>query len=139
MSAIGAVAADASRPGGFASLSSDEFLRIIFQELGRQDPLKPNDTGALLQQLADIRSIESDVQLGAQLEALGRNSEFATSAGLIGHAISGVTEDAERAAGIVVSVVRRDEGAVLTIDTGQRIPMAQVDEIVRLDGGENES
>jgi len=43
----------------FSELKSEDFIRIIFTELANQDPLQPNDTGALLDQLNSIRDIES--------------------------------------------------------------------------------
>ena len=64
----------ASGAGGtsdaFGALGSDEFLQIILTELTSQDPLSPNDTSALLDQISTIRSIESDIALGDRLDAI---------------------------------------------------------------------
>ena len=35
----------------FNDMSSEEFMKIIFTELQQQDPFKPNDSSALLEQL----------------------------------------------------------------------------------------
>ena len=66
MSAINALTggSTASAPTSrFTELSSEEFIKIIFTELQNQDPFKPNDSSALLEQLNSIRSIESDIEL----------------------------------------------------------------------------
>jgi len=62
MSQIGGIGIDRQVSGGgnanrFNELSSDDFLQIIFAELTNQDPLEPQDTGALLEQLNSIRQI----------------------------------------------------------------------------------
>lgn len=54
----------------FNELTSDEFLEVIFAELANQDPLAPNDTQALLEQISLIRSIESDQSLAGRLEGV---------------------------------------------------------------------
>ena len=55
-SAIGASAQDA-----FSSLNSEQFVKIIFTELSKQDPLQPNDSKALLEQLSSLRNIQSEI------------------------------------------------------------------------------
>lgn len=131
MSAIDTVAARSlPTSAGFSSLSSDDFTRLILTELSNQDPLEPNDTGALLDQLASIRSIQSDIDLGERLSTLVAQNELASSANLIGKIVSGISETRERTIGEVLSVSRTEAGAVLNLVNGQRIPMTSVDEIV---------
>lgn len=65
MSAIGTpglLGTDAVRTPtrGFSEVTSDEFMSMILSELTNQDPLEPNDTENLLNQISTIRSIESD-------------------------------------------------------------------------------
>ena len=54
-------------PKGMSALTTEEFSKIIFTELANQDPLSPNDTGALLQQISTLRSIQSDMDLSDRL------------------------------------------------------------------------
>ena len=68
----------------FNEMSSEDFIRIIFTELSNQDPFEPNDSGALLEQLNSIRSIESDLQLVDQLQSLVFENQLGAAAGLIG-------------------------------------------------------
>ncbi len=50
-------------PSRFSEMKTEDFIRIIFAELSNQDPFSPNDSGALLDQLNSVRSIESDTEL----------------------------------------------------------------------------
>lgn len=113
----------------FSGMSSDDFMKIVLSELSKQDPLKPNDTSALIQQISQIRSIQSDIDLSSTLKSLVKDDQFSTAAGLIGTNISGLTEANLRVTGIVTAVSRTDNGAVLTLFSGERVPMSKVDEI----------
>lgn len=117
---------------GYSALGSGDFLKIILSELSRQDPLKPNDTSTLLNQLSTVRSIQSDVDLSDKLKGLVSQNEWASGAGLIGKGVSGLSQDGTRVAGMVVGISRTDAGAVLTLHDGSRVPMKNVDEVVNL-------
>ena len=121
---------------GINGLSSEEFFQLIFTEMSNQDPLKPNDTSALLDQIANIRSIESDVDLVDKLGELVGQNEMAAGAGLIGRLVSGLSEANERVTGLVNSVSRTEEGVVLNLDGGMRVPMGDVDRV--LEGGQDD-
>lgn len=122
--------------GGMGSLSSDEFFKLIFTEMSNQDPLKPNDTSALLDQIANIRSIESDVDLVDRLGELVGQNELSAGAGLIGRLVSGLSEGNQRVTGLVNSVSRTAEGVVLNLDAGVRVPMRDVDRVLEGDAGD---
>ncbi|HEX2838190.1 MAG TPA: flagellar hook capping FlgD N-terminal domain-containing protein [Phycisphaerales bacterium] len=116
---------------GFSSMSTEDFTKIIFSELSNQDPLSPNDTNALLQQISTIRAIQSDTDLSQSLQTLVSQNEFASAATLIGQPVSGVTEEYERAEGVVRSVSRTANGPVLTLEDGNRIPINWLDTITK--------
>ncbi|MBL8763178.1 MAG: hypothetical protein JNM07_02785 [Phycisphaerae bacterium] len=126
---------------GVDALGSQDFLKLIFTELGKQDPLKPNDTNTLLQQLSTIRSIQSDVDLSDRLARLVGQNELASAGGLIGRRVAGLDPDAERIEGQVISVTKTKEGAVLTLDGGRKLPYSGLESIleaaVRGDAPEN--
>jgi len=114
----------------FSSLSSDEFLQIIFTELQNQDPLEPQDTGAMIDQLSGLRAIESDEQMVNSLEQLVSQNQFSAASGLIGSLVSGVSISNQRVADLVISVSQTDQGPVLNLFGGQRMFFDQVDEVV---------
>ena len=132
MSAVDAVGGSGgvAAPDRFSELSSDEFLDIIFTELANQDPLQPNDSSALLEQLSSIRSIQSDIDLQERLSTLVTQNELSSAAGMIGKFISGLNETNHRVFGLVDSVSRTDQGTVLNLFSGERVSMEKVDEIV---------
>src|SRR5687768_10516513 len=87
-------------PNAFNELSSEEFVKIIFTELSNQDPLKPNDSSALLEQMSSLRSIQSDIELSQKLEALVTQNQLASAGGLIGKFITGYTDTFQRVEGV---------------------------------------
>jgi|CXWL01.1.fsa_nt_gi flagellar hook assembly protein FlgD len=130
MSAINAADLAGGRENGFSTLSTGDFTQIILTELTKQDPLAPNDTNQLLQQLATIRSIQSDTDLSNQLGKIAEESNFASAASMVGRVVTGLSTDAERVTGEVIGVTRTQAGIVLALDNGLDIPMAWVDGVV---------
>lgn len=114
----------------FSEMSTEDFVRIIFTELSHQDPFSPNDSAALLEQLNSIRSIESNIRLTEQLEQLVTQNQLATGGALVGKFVSGLTEDARRAEGIVIGISRAADQVNLELDSGFRIPMDQLELIL---------
>jgi len=119
-----------SAPNGFESLTSQEFLEIIFTELANQDPLAPNDTNELINQIGTIRSIESNEALTQNLESILRSSEVASSSAFIGKVVSGRSTSGIQVDGVVGSVSVTREGPILNLLEGPRVPLSNVEEIV---------
>lgn len=119
-------------PNAFSALGTDAFVRIIFTELSRQDPLAPNDTGTLLEQIATLREMQSSMDLSSRLTALVAWQELASAAGLIGRRVSGLNALAQRVEGVVRSVTRTPEGVVLTLTDGHHLRIRDLDEILEV-------
>ncbi|MFT3686201.1 MAG: flagellar hook capping FlgD N-terminal domain-containing protein [Phycisphaerales bacterium] len=113
----------------FAQLSSESFVRIMTAELTSQDPLKPNDSNQILQQMSSLRQIESSTTLTNKLDQLVSQNQFAAASTLLGASISGIAENGTRQSGIAMSIVRTDKGASLVLDTGYRIPVNNIDTV----------
>lgn len=114
----------------FGEMTSEEFVRVIFTELANQDPFQPNDTGALLDQLNSIRSIESDLKLVSKLEDLVTENQLASASNLLGNYVEGLDANNVRVEGFAVSVVRERDQVMLEIDTGQRLPFNNVQSVI---------
>jgi flagellar basal-body rod modification protein FlgD len=127
---LGSSGSPTSSTDAFTALTSSEFLQIIFTELQNQDPLEPNDTSAMLDQLSTLRAIESDTQMVDSLSSLVSQTEFAAASSLIGSLVSGLTLDNRRVADLVVSVSNTQDGPVLNLFDGSRMFFNNVDEIV---------
>ncbi|MFN3166325.1 MAG: flagellar hook assembly protein FlgD [Phycisphaeraceae bacterium] len=132
--AIGSAAAiantnQATAPNGFAELSSGEFLQIILSELSNQDPLAPNDTAAILEQLSSIRNIESQVQLDDKLEALVTQNSIASSANMIGKYVTGLNGQNNTVEGLVESLSVKDGKPVLNLAGGGELNADRVTKV----------
>ncbi len=133
MSTVGALAGSSasstSGVSGFSAMSSADFSKIIFTELGKQDPLQPNDTNALLQQISALRSIQSNMDLSTQLGDLVAQNEFASAMSLIGRGVSGIDDLGSRVQGTVRSISRTSDGAVATLVDGTRVGIKHLDQV----------
>lgn len=126
--AIGSSTTSTSVTGtGFSGLSSADFTKLIFEELTNQDPLAPNDTNALIQQIANIRSIQSDMDLSDRMGNLVDQQEFTAASNTIGKLVSGITDENTRVTEVVKSVVRTSEGTILALADGNLVAFDRVD------------
>lgn len=114
----------------FSEMSSEDFIKIIFTELTNQDPLKPSDSSALLQQMSSIRSIESDIKLTDQLNSLVTQNQLSSAGNMIGKFVGGVTADNNRVAGFVVAVSRERNTVNLELDNGWTVPINNVERLI---------
>lgn len=114
-------------PNAFNDLTSEQFVKIMFTELSNQDPLKPNDSNQMLQQLSSLRSIQSDINLTDKLEAILTQNQLSTAGSLIGKYVSGLTEGGQRVVGEVVAVARNEKGPLLRLSNNFLVPFANVD------------
>lgn len=115
---------------GFSEISSQEFMSMILSEMTNQDPLEPNDTENLLNQISTLRSIESDEAMLASLDSMVDSNEFASASNLIGTLVSGISLDGRRVADVVLSVSRTEDGPILNLFDGSRVAMENIDEVV---------
>lgn len=132
MSAInsaGSSSSPASATNAFNKLSSEDFVKIMLTELSNQDPLAPNDSKAILEQISSIRSIESDLSLKTALESLVKQSQFSSAGGLIGKGVTGRLSDGAIVEGLVLSVANGREGPAVNLSGGWQVKMTDVIEI----------
>ncbi|MEQ8843782.1 MAG: flagellar hook capping FlgD N-terminal domain-containing protein [Phycisphaerales bacterium] len=123
ISANSALASGANQTNRMAELDSQEFLGIILAELQSQDPLAPNDTNALVQQLSSVRSIESDLKLTEKLESLVADNRLANASSLVGRRVEGIDEAGETIVGTVGAVRTSDGVPALLLEDGSRITL----------------
>jgi len=114
---------------GFSSMSSADFIRIMFTELANQDPFAPSDSSALLEQMNSIRSIESNIDLMERLDTLVFENKLSSAANLIGKEIQGLTPDGLRVEGAVTTVRRFGDDVLLELANGWRLSIDNVETI----------
>ncbi|MEX2213104.1 MAG: flagellar hook capping FlgD N-terminal domain-containing protein [Phycisphaeraceae bacterium] len=126
-SAIGGQASAAG--GGFAALSSTDFIKVLLTELSNQDPFQPQDSGALLEQLSSLRNIESQLSLQKGLESLVLQNGVTSAAGLIGKDVEGLDANNDSISGVVASVRVERGKAVLELSSGKSLAIDRVTSI----------
>lgn len=131
MSAIsGSTSNPPSTTGAFAEFSSREFLEIIFTELTNQDPLAPNETKDLIEQISTIRAIESDTQLTRRFDDLVQQNQLTVGSAMIGKFITGLDEADNQTASFVDSVSVSRNGIILNLSNNARVPLENVSEVI---------
>jgi flagellar basal-body rod modification protein FlgD len=87
-----------------SEVNSDAFLKLLLTQLENQDPLEPMTNQEMLQQLGQIREIESNLQLTETLESVRLAQNLTVANGMIGRRVVALTEDAGQIAGRVEGV-----------------------------------
>lgn len=128
---VGGVAKDPIPQGTYdpyEALDIDAFLKLMITELQNQDPLNPMDNNAMLQQISQIQSIQSNKQLSETLESVMLGQSMASATSLLDQTIHGLTDGGEEISGRVerVSV---EHGVPRLIVDGQSIKLTNVREI----------
>lgn len=133
--AIGGTAtaqATQSKNNSFGELSSEEFINILVTELTQQDPFKPNDSSAILEQLSSLRNIESQVSLQEQLKTMVDQNAISSASGMIGQQVTGLTSSNQTVSGIVRSVVIENGTPILKLEDGTRIEASRITDVANL-------
>ncbi len=113
-------------PDKFASLSSSEFVKIMLSELKNQDPLSPQDSSKMLEQLSSLRNIESQTSLQDSLKDLVSQNQISSAGALIGKSVEGLDASNNKVTGLVTSVRVTDSKATLELDNGKSLEMSRV-------------
>lgn len=117
---------------GFAELSSEEFIKIITSEMSNQDPLKPNDTTALMEQLSTLMNIESQTRLQSSLGELVSQNALASAGGMIGGFVEGLNDAGQTVSGVVQSLRIENGEAIFVLDGGKEMPAANATRLENL-------
>ncbi len=113
----------------FQNLNLDTFLKLLITELQSQDPMKPMENSEILQQVSQIRAIESNTRLTSTLESVALGQNMATASNLLGRTISGLDDQSNRVQGKVDRVSVADGAARLHVGD-QTVPLKNVAEIL---------
>lgn len=106
--AAGAVSGGSNDQGGIGGLTSDSFMKLLIAQLKNQDPLEPVKNEQLLNQIAMMRNIQSDVELSEGLESITQNQQLTTGASFIGKSIIGKGKNDQPVSGLVDRAFVRD-------------------------------
>lgn len=113
----------------FRDLDLNSFLSMMIAELQNQDPLNPMDNAQLLQQVSQIREIESNLRLVSTLESLVRSQSLASGTSLIGRTVKGLDSDGKEVMGVVERVSADEKGLCVHFDN-TTISMKNIREVM---------
>ena len=94
----------------FDDLNLDSFLKLLIAELQNQDPMDPVGNSEILQQVSQIREIQSNQQMIDTFESLTLGQNMSTATTLLGQNVIALTDDSEMVNGRVDRVTV-EEGA----------------------------
>jgi flagellar basal-body rod modification protein FlgD len=101
--------------GSVQDMDLDVFLNLMLTELQNQDPLNPMDNQEMLNTMGQIREISASDKLTSTLDSVLLGQSVATSAGLIGKEVEGLTDEGQRVVGQVQQVSINDGAPVLDL------------------------
>lgn len=108
---------------GFNALSSENFLQMMIVQLQNQDPLEPTGNEELLNQISQMRSLQSSIELSDVLKTVSSQQKLGSAASLIGKSVEGIvagsngTETTLR--GVVVRAFVRGGEAFVGLSSGE--------------------
>jgi flagellar basal-body rod modification protein FlgD len=103
----------------FDKVNMQDFLKLLITELQSQDPTNPVDNSEILQQLSQIKAIESNDRLSSTLTSLQYQQALVTAGSLLLQNVEGLTDDGTQVSGQVDSVSIENQEVNLNI--GQNV------------------
>lgn len=95
-------------------LTSEDFLRLMLEEMKMQDPTKPMDSQALMDSQLKMSTIESNMEMAEAMKSLQQSyaaSALSTAANMIGHIVEdGSTNDQGLLKSYKVETVENKDG-----------------------------
>lgn len=113
----------------YANMTSSDFMKVMLSELEHQNPTQPTNTTQIMQQLSSLRNIESQLSLQQNLQSLVAQNQIAQASGMIGKLVGGMDSNGNKISGHVMSVQVVKGQAMLELDSGQQLSMANVTSI----------
>lgn len=130
-STSGIQATAAPEKTGFASLTADDFMRMLIVELQNQDPTEPMGNDALLNQLSTMQNLQANVELTSSLTAFTASQQLSSAANFIGKTVTGTAGgigNQDIITGSVESAFLKDGKIYLGID-GKEVPFSSVNAV----------
>ncbi len=114
------------------TVSKDEFLQLLVEQLRHQDPLNPLENQEFMVQLAQLQALDQQISMTQELEAMRLESQIASAAQMIGSYVTGETEAGLPTMGTVVSAVVSEGTAYLKLENGDQLALSDVRQVDRL-------
>ena len=113
----------------YKDLGLNKFIELLVAEMQNQDPLDPMNNQEILQQVSQIRAIESNTRLTDTLQSVLLGQNVSTASSMIGKTIEGLTDDNKKVTGRVEQVSIKDGVPTLHVG-GDTVTLKNVAEIL---------
>ncbi|MGA9595237.1 MAG: flagellar hook capping FlgD N-terminal domain-containing protein [Acidimicrobiia bacterium] len=110
-------------------LDSDAFLKLLVAQMRYQNPLSPTDASAMLQQTAQFTTVETLKAISETNQALLGFQQTTLAMGTVGKEVSAYSVAGDAVTGVVDTVRFTADGPILELDSGIKIPLANVIEV----------
>jgi len=104
-------------------------MNLMITQLLNQDPLSPTDSNQLLQQIAEISTLQSNQSLQTSLSGLTLQQSIGAGGNLIGKLVDGIDASGQQVSGQVIGVRIENQNVLLALQTGDELPMGNVTDI----------
>jgi flagellar basal-body rod modification protein FlgD len=104
-----------STTDAFNKVDLNSFLKMLVAEMQNQDPLNPMDNSQILQQVSQIKSIESNQRLSDTLGAMQQPQDIVAASSLLKKMITGLTDSGDKVTGTVDRVTIDDKGVKVCV------------------------
>ena len=111
---------------GLGGMKAEDFLSIMVKELQQQDPFEPTSSKDLINQVGQVSSIQSNMELIQTLKELSLNQQLSAASSLLGKLVLGRNEDGDEVNGIVTGVKREGDKIYIELDSGQQLSIDNV-------------
>jgi flagellar basal-body rod modification protein FlgD len=133
VSGTGSSSSGAATKNRLDSLSTADFTKMLVAQLQNQDPTSPVTNSELMQEVSQIRAIQSTDSLTSTLQSVLLGQNVATAGNLIGRAVKGKDAQGNDVSGTVNSVSISNGAATLNLGNAT-LPLANVTQITAVAG-----
>jgi flagellar basal-body rod modification protein FlgD len=123
---ISSISSASGATSSAASMTLQDFLKVLLTQLTYQDPLKPMDNQEFMAQIAQFTTLQQAQLTNAGIEQLLTNQASLQSVGLIGRTID-ITTPSGPATGRVTALSLAGSTPQLTVTTTSGFTLSNVD------------
>ncbi|WP_276940919.1 flagellar hook capping FlgD N-terminal domain-containing protein [Ferrimicrobium acidiphilum] len=130
----GSTSSSTAQNNSIASLSSNEFLKLLVTELTNQNPLSPMNPSSMVQQTSSLSMVQLLDSVSNELSSIRSQAGVVNAANLIGQTVSYTTASGKQGSGVVSGVAMANGSLNLNIN-GLAIPSSEVTAVGKTIGG----
>ena len=98
-------------------VSMNDFLKLLVTELQNQDPTSPMDNTQILQQVSQIKAIESNQRLSDTLTSMQTQQNLVAASALLQKTVTGLDDKGSKISGTVDKVTVDSSGVKVCVGT----------------------